>query len=245
MKTQCPHCQAKLKASDGVTGKKVNCPKCNQPFVIYPLIIKDNIVEICSTCGEEIGKLEQPCVFKGEIVCAECDKKLRSDLVIEKVQKTEDTYKGVKFKEKEVTDGNTYQVYTAPSQSQALDFLRAKEVRREREYLIVETPEGSFGKDLIMIFHEGSSEKIEFGIRRELPELTKSKTHCTRCGYPVLPAGAGIPGAKELILLDEMKEKGVGFQCCECRTAWCPFCVPSEAPEKCQVCGGPMSISRE
>lgn len=96
MKTQCPHCQAKLKAPDGATGKKVNCPKCNQPFVISPLIIKDNIVEACSNCSKEIGELEQACVFNGKIVCAECDKKLRSDLVIEKVQKTEVTYKGVR-----------------------------------------------------------------------------------------------------------------------------------------------------
>ncbi len=141
-----------------------------------------------------------------------------------------DPGQGVKFKVQELTDGNTYQVYTAPSRRQALDFLRAKEVKREREYLIVETPEGNFGKDLIMIFHEGSSEKIEFGIRLALPKLTKSKTHCTRCGYPVLPAGAGIPGAKEWILLDEMKEKGIGFRCSECGTAWCPFCVPAEDP---------------
>jgi hypothetical protein len=151
----------------------------------------------------------------------------------------------VKFKEKEVTDGNTYYVFTAPSRSQALEFLRAKEVKREREYFIVETPEGNFGKDLIMIFQEDSGEKIEFGIRRALPKLTKSKTHCARCGYPILPAGAGISGAKELILLDEMKEKGIGFLCFECRTAWCPFCVPSEAPGKCQLCGGPMKIFRE
>jgi len=77
MKTQCPHCQAKFKAPDESTGKKVNCPKCNQQFVISPLI-KDKIVEVCSNCCKEIEKLEQACVFKGEIVCAECDKKLRN-----------------------------------------------------------------------------------------------------------------------------------------------------------------------
>jgi predicted Zn finger-like uncharacterized protein len=76
MKTQCPHCQAKFKAPDGATGKKVNCPKCNQPFVISPLI-KDNKVEVCSNCGKEIGRLQQACVFGDKIVCAECDKKLR------------------------------------------------------------------------------------------------------------------------------------------------------------------------
>jgi ankyrin repeat protein len=81
MKTQCPHCQTKFKAPDKVTGKKINCPKCNQPFVISPLI-KDNKVEVCSNCGKEIGALEQACVISGKIVCAECDKELRR--VVEK-----------------------------------------------------------------------------------------------------------------------------------------------------------------
>lgn len=35
--------------------------------------------EICSNCGRELRRSEQACVFKGEIVCAECDRKLRSD----------------------------------------------------------------------------------------------------------------------------------------------------------------------
>lgn len=77
VKTQCPHCQTEFKTSDGVTGKKINCPKCNQPFVISPLI-GDNKVEVCSICGKHIGRLQQACVFSDRIVCAECDKKLRA-----------------------------------------------------------------------------------------------------------------------------------------------------------------------
>jgi len=39
-----------------------------------------NGIEICSKCGREIPRSEQVCVFKGEIVCAECDKKLRMEM---------------------------------------------------------------------------------------------------------------------------------------------------------------------
>lgn len=154
---------------------------------------------------------------------------------------------GIRFKEKEVTDGNTYEVYTGPSRNRALEFLRGTEVREERKYVIVETPEGSLGKDLIMIFDEVSSQRIEFSDRKPLPELTKSKTHCTKCGYPVLPAGRWPGGinVKDLILLEDMKEKGVGFYCSRCETAWCPFCLRGDDTATCQICGAQMVVYRE
>ncbi|HEV58828.1 MAG TPA: PH domain-containing protein [Phycisphaerales bacterium] len=34
--------------------------------------------ETCENCGKQIGDLETPHVFQGHIVCAECDKKLRT-----------------------------------------------------------------------------------------------------------------------------------------------------------------------
>lgn len=154
---------------------------------------------------------------------------------------------GIRYKGKEVTDGNTYEVYTGPSRNRALEFLRVSEVREERRYVIVETPEGSLGKDLIMVFDEANSQRIEFNARNPLPELTKSKTHCTKCGYPVLPAGRwpGGMNVKELVLLEEMKEKGIGFYCSRCQTSWCPFCVNDDAAETCDICGGRMDIFRE
>ena len=152
---------------------------------------------------------------------------------------------GVKFKEKEVTDGNTYEVYVATNRTRALEFLRAIDVNEERRYVVVETPCGNFGKDLIMIFDEGSSARIEYGVRRPLPKVTKSRTRCSRCGYPVLPAGPAPPGARELILLEQMKELGVGFSCSGCGAAWCPFCVPEEELDKCQLCGHDMELYRE
>jgi hypothetical protein len=153
------------------------------------------------------------------------------------------TVPGVKYKEKELTNGNTYEVYTATSRARALEFLRATDVRKERKYVIVETPDGSIGKDMIMI--EATSQNIEFGKRKPLKRMKKSRTHCTKCGYPVFPAGWSLSGAKELIGLDEMMEKGVGFLCSWCATAWCPFCVDTEAPEICQMCGGDLELSRQ
>ncbi len=152
---------------------------------------------------------------------------------------------GIKYKEREVKDGNTYEVYTGPSRSRALEFLRGTEVKEERRYVVVETPEGCLGRDLIMIFDEANSERIEFGIRNPLPELTKSKTHCTRCGYPVVPAGRWIVSPEEPIPLDQMREQGAGFYCSTCLTSWCPFCVTADSAGTCQLCGAHMDIYRD
>jgi len=157
-------------------------------------------------------------------------------------RKTPPQTEGVAFKEREVTDGNEYLVYRAATRSAAMSFLRSTPVKEERHYLIVETPSG---KDMIMIFDERTSEKLEFGIREALPALAKSTTHCSKCGYPVLPGGRAVPGVKELLLLDELKDKGVGFVCGTCEAAWCPFCVPGDTPDSCQLCGTGMSVVRE
>ncbi len=76
MRTQCPHCKAEFNSPDEGEGKEVKCPKCAEPFVIAPLAEKLT-VEVCTSCGKRIGKLEQACLFEGNIVCAQCDSKLR------------------------------------------------------------------------------------------------------------------------------------------------------------------------
>ncbi|MGH9386113.1 MAG: hypothetical protein ACRD2N_17685 [Vicinamibacterales bacterium] len=151
----------------------------------------------------------------------------------------------MKFKEREVTDGNEYLVYTAVTRADAMSFLRSTPVKEERHYLIVETPDGSVGKDMIMVFDERTSEGLEFGTREPLPALTKSTSHCSKCGYPVLPAAPAVPGVKELLVLDELKDKGVGLICVTCRAAWCPFCVSGDSPDSCHFCGTRMSLVRE
>lgn len=153
----------------------------------------------------------------------------------------------VRRKTTEVTNGNTYEVYTASSRLDAIEFLKEIEVKQERRYVIVETQEGNFGKDVVMIFDEATSAKIAFGVREPLPTPSKSKTHCTRCGYPVLPAGRWPKdvNVKELILLEEMKDKGVGFYCSACEASWCPFCVPPDSADVCPLCGAHMDLYRD
>ena len=48
----------------------------------------------------------------------------------------------------------TYEVYRAGSQSAALELLRFKAVALPNYYTMVETPEGSFGRDVNSIFQE-------------------------------------------------------------------------------------------
>ena len=42
----------------------------------------------------------------------------------------------------------TYEIYKAPSREQALAFLKTKAVTKEMYYIEVETPDGTFGRDL-------------------------------------------------------------------------------------------------
>jgi len=159
--------------------------------------------------------------------------------------KTRRQAKGVRFREVETTNGNRYEVFTATSRDTALEFLRAEDVKEERSYLVVETPDGSFGKDLVMIFDEKTSEMIEFGERKPLPQLKKSKAHCARCGYAVLPAGRAVAGVTEMIVMEDLKKKGVGFSCQTCRTLWCPFCISLQgAAPICGICGKVIKLLR-
>lgn len=46
-------------------------------------------IEICSNCGQEISRSEQAYIFEGNIVCADCDKELRSGLQLQPVASSE------------------------------------------------------------------------------------------------------------------------------------------------------------
>jgi ribosomal protein S27E len=76
IKTQCPHCQAKFKVHYEHKGKKTKCPKCTTPFVIARFV-ESTAVEKCSSCGRMIEKPEKAYVFDNQIVCIQCDERLR------------------------------------------------------------------------------------------------------------------------------------------------------------------------
>ena len=47
-----------------------------------------------------------------------------------------------------------YEVYIGPSRAAAVKFLQGRTVRRKFYYVIVDTPEGSFGRDLTGFYRE-------------------------------------------------------------------------------------------
>ena len=54
----------------------------------------------------------------------------------------------------DVQGQNTYEIYKAQSKSSALEFLKQKPVNKPLYYIIVETPEGNWGKDIEGIYQE-------------------------------------------------------------------------------------------
>jgi endogenous inhibitor of DNA gyrase (YacG/DUF329 family) len=159
-------------------------------------------------------------------------------------------YPGVSYKEKERNNGNTYEVYAATSKSIAMKFLRQFPVTLERHYVICESPQGNVGKDMIMIFDEGTQKRIEYGTRKPLPQIKLSTSNCSKCGYPVLPASerstrfAGSHGsdAEDIKDIALLKEKGVGFLCAPCRAAFCIFCADENNPTECPICQKHMEL---
>jgi hypothetical protein len=49
---------------------------------------------------------------------------------------------------------NTYEVWTAPTAESAKQFLNSRNITKNLYYLVVETPEGSWGKDCMGVYRE-------------------------------------------------------------------------------------------
>ncbi len=143
-------------------------------------------------------------------------------------------------------NGNTYDIYRAPTRSEAMAFLRGLEVKEERRYAIVETPQGNIGKDFILIFDEKSGDTIELGQRKALPQPKKSASRCCSCGYPVLPYGTipdfgpAVGSITRVVLVSEAKKNGAGYSCGSCRAICCAFCATPEKSPRCPFCGNEM-----
>lgn len=63
-----------------------------------------------------------------------------------------------KVKYKETVKGNdgicVYEVYTGPDKASAIEFLKDKPVSQKLYYVVVDTPEGSFGRDINGLYQE-------------------------------------------------------------------------------------------
>lgn len=60
----------------------------------------------------------------------------------------------VKFKEKIKIKNNIYEVYTARNKQDAHEFLQNKPVSKSLYYIVVETPDGTWGKDIAGLYQE-------------------------------------------------------------------------------------------
>ncbi len=73
-----------------------------------------------------------------------------------KVQNTQGNASRTRFKEKvKGNDGiSTYEVYTAPDKASAMAYLKTRLVTQRLYYIVVETPEGNFGRDINGFYQE-------------------------------------------------------------------------------------------
>jgi hypothetical protein len=148
-------------------------------------------------------------------------------------------------------DGNTYDIYRAATRREALAFLRRLEVKEERRYAIVETPEGNIGKDFILIFDEGTTVPIELGQRKPLAAPQKAEGHCCKCGYPVIPfaeppvAASSSGHVTRCVVTSQAKESGAGYACPSCGAICCALCAAPEQSPVCVLCGGSMQPYEE
>jgi len=60
----------------------------------------------------------------------------------------------VKFIKNENREKNTYKIYSGTSKSVAMDFLKKNPVSESFYYIIVETPEGNYARDIMGIYRE-------------------------------------------------------------------------------------------
>ncbi len=143
--------------------------------------------------------------------------------------------------------GAVFHVHRARSRVEALDFLRQKPVRENLVYLIVETPQGNVGRDVIHIFEEQNGKPIEFGVRPRVAQPKPSTTNCAWCGFHIFPINmesvTSGPSTVQLYLtIREMKNSGIGFRCESCALLQCAFCTdfPESAtvgdPAPCRFC---------
>ncbi|MFG1803366.1 hypothetical protein ACGFI4_24805 [Micromonospora carbonacea] len=147
----------------------------------------------------------------------------------------------------ELLEGWTYHIHEASSLAQAMTFLRQTPVTEPGVYVVVETPQGNIGRDLIYIFHEPAGTPIEHGPRPPLPEPVPSSTHCAWCGFYVEPFDlAQVPGTAttyELHLtVDDVLKNGGGFRCRRCDLLQCGWCAglaasSGEREARCRSCG--------
>ncbi|MCP2283808.1 hypothetical protein APR04_002721 [Promicromonospora umidemergens] len=126
----------------------------------------------------------------------------------------------------------TYIIYSAARLAAALDFLRQTPVTEEFVYLIVETPQGNIGRDLVYIFDESDGTPLALAPRPASSDPTPSETHCAWCGHFVVPVE--LPRlrfhevvssvATHVLVEGPLYKRGHGFSCEHCGFLQCAVC---------------------
>ncbi|MFJ8827801.1 hypothetical protein ACIREE_39475 [Streptomyces sp. NPDC102467] len=139
-----------------------------------------------------------------------------------------------------------YHIYRGPDREQALAFLRSTPVAEPLIYLVVETPQGNVGRDLVCLFDERSGAVIEFGPRTPSQHPRQSPTHCAWCGVYVVPFDVpeyAVRNASTLsvyLAIDEARDRGHGWHCRACALLQCVFCCdPTDM--RCRGCGSQLT----
>ncbi|WP_202232151.1 hypothetical protein [Actinacidiphila reveromycinica] len=150
-------------------------------------------------------------------------------------------------------------MHSGPDRAAAMEFLRRTPVRDELVYTVVETPEGTFGRDLVHLFHlfhEADGAPIEWGARVPNVTLTPSSTRCAWCEHTVVPyqvpshdrtqgAATVYPAHDDLFGL---VRTGGGFRCDSCALLQCAVCSGLAEPGRaagepgCRACGRTAAV---
>ena len=69
--TQCPSCQIRYNISDTHIGKKTNCQKCSNDFVIT-VYDENTEKKMCAECGRRMGRFESSFTYDSKVLCFDC-----------------------------------------------------------------------------------------------------------------------------------------------------------------------------
>jgi HEAT repeat protein len=146
----------------------------------------------------------------------EADLEETQEEAIERASQWEQSVSLVRVDKRKVMTGNAqgafeiervYRVHQGPSRDAALSFLADHPVMRMHEYVIVETPEGNYGRDISGIFDEESGEAVA-------PELLKPFAYGTLVIVvpPDLNRGFYLDAIVQAVCLDDHQEYEATFR---------------------------------
>jgi hypothetical protein len=117
----------------------------------------------------------------------------------------------ISFKERVVKPGAlgttcVYEVYVGPSKMDALKFLEGKEVTEGNHFIVVETPDGNWGKDRMGMYAEPPQKKQSKETIGERSGMLTVSIGDTNVGYRVIAVKKGAMGHLPIVLAERVNE---------------------------------------